>query len=516
MRDSRTVIGQTVVMSVIPDQVNEYRCDVCDFVYRPSNYDGVDLAEQPEGFQCPDCQSTKGHFQIDTQSDDQVEDEVGDAPDGDEAAEAVVAQEELKPASGGDRRVHTKESNPSVSTLQELHKDGDLDPQPPYQRYEVWNARKRSKLIESALMNLSLPRLYFAENDDEKQEVVDGQQRLQAFFRFLNNEYPLSGLTTLSELNGKKFNDLEKKLRTRLKQFGLSVVVILKESHSDLRYDLFERLNTGATGLNEQELRNAVFRGKYNDFVYRLADLEDWRKLHNLDGRHKRMADAEWVLRYMAFRDQTYHNFPEGSVAGFLNRQMKNNRPSVAADCDKAEDDFKQATSLVRTVFGDKAFRKFTAGEEANVDGSWESKRVLALADVQLWGMNQHDKGAMVGKADQIYEAALELLVDPTFQELVTSNTSGKTRVKRRFKMWDDMLDAVMEDSAQGPRIFPRAIKQALWDEGHTCARCQQQVKTFDDAHVDHKTPYSQGGKTEKENGQLMHRFCNMSKGQGA
>ena len=133
--------------------------------------------------------------------------------------------------------------------------------------------------------------------------------------RFLNNEYALGGLKGLPDLNGKRFNDLDRRHRNRLKQFPLSVVVIQKESDPDLRYDLFERLNTGATGLNEQELRNAVFRGEYNDFIYRLAELDDFRKLHNLEGRHKRMADAEWVLRYMAFRDQSYLNFPESSTA---------------------------------------------------------------------------------------------------------------------------------------------------------------------------------------------------------
>lgn len=269
----------------------------------------------------------------------------------------------------------------------------------------------------------------------------------------------------------------------------MSVVLIQKESDPDLRYDLFERLNTGATGLNEQELRNAVYRGDYNDFMYRLADLKDFRTLHNLSGRHKRMADAEWVLRYMAFRDQSYLNFADKSTSGFLNKQMKNNRPDVSADLAKAEEDFKQATSLVLTVFGNKAFRKFTAGGEGTVDGSWEAKRVLALADVQLWGMNQYEKGQIVGRADRIYEGALQILVDPVFQDLITNNTSDKTRVKRRFKMWDDMLEVAMEDSAQGRRLFPRDIKQKLWDESKTCAGCTQQIKSFDDAHVDHKVP---------------------------
>lgn len=75
------------------------------------------------------------------------------------------------------------------------------------------------------------------------------------------------------------------------------------------------------------------------------------------------------------------------------------------------------------------------------------------------------------------------------------------------------MMDDILIGSEQGPRFFPRAIKDALWSEGQTCAHCNQEIRDFDDAHVDHIEPFSKGGKTEKSNGQLMHRYCNRAKG---
>jgi rubredoxin len=467
---------------------NEYRCDVCGYRYRPSDHSHLDLSEQPDDFLCPDCQSTKSHFQIEAEPEDAADVEDG-TDDPSDPPELAVAPEPAAPPVAS-RRVYTESSNPNVATLKLLRDEGDLDPQPPYQRYEVWSPAKRSKLIESVLLGLPLPRLYFAENEDDKQEVVDGQQRLQALFRFINDDYALNGLKQLPDLNGKKWSDLEKKLQGRVRQFSLSTVVIQKESDPELRYDLFERLNTGATGLNEQELRNAVYRGPYNDFIYKLADLPDWRALHNLGSRHKRMADAEWVLRFMAFRDQTYLNFPEGSTSGFLNTQMTNNTPTVKADLSKAEQDFKQAISVTRTVFAHRAFRKYSLGDQpGDPIAGWESRRVLALADVQLWGMTRYPKGALVGKADDIYEASLDLLVDPVFSDLVTSNTSGRLRVERRFQLWNQMLDSVMSGTDQGPRSFPKAIKRALWAKDRTCAHCGQEINEFDDAHVDHVVP---------------------------
>ncbi|HEX5983113.1 MAG TPA: DUF262 domain-containing protein [Solirubrobacterales bacterium] len=498
-------------------EVNDYRCDVCGFVYRPAAFKGLDLSEQPDDFVCPDCQSTKSHFQVDREPEDPIEDseeqEENEALEEVETAPKKASKDDDPLAGLKPRRVFAEASDPSVASLKELRDDGDLDPQPPYQRYEVWTPLKKSKLIESVLMGLPLPRFYFAENKDETQEVVDGQQRLAALFRFMDNEYAVKGLKTLTALNGKKWSDLDRKIQNRIKNFSLSIVLIQKESDPKLRYDLFERLNTGATGLNEQELRNAVYRGEYNDFVYRLADSDDWRKLHNLTGKHKRMADAEWVLRFMAFRDQTYLNFPDKSMTGFLTKQMEDNHPEPKADLKRAEEDFRKAASLCRSVYGDKAFRRFRRGNALDIEGAWEKKRVLALEDVQLWGMTRFEKGQIMGRADDLFEASIALTNEEEFEDLISENTSGKARVERRFVLWKEMMDEVLIGSNQGPRFFPRAIKDALWDKGRTCAGCGQEIRDFDDAHVDHIKAFSKGGKTVKENGQLMHRYCNRAKG---
>jgi hypothetical protein len=161
---------------------------------------------------CPSCQATKSHFQVDSAPDDLVEHDADppvedDEPpsDGAVSSSAGDQSEILKP-----RRVYTDTSDPSVSSLKELKDEGDLNTRPPYQRYEVWPPAKKSKLIESVLLGLPVPRFYFAENQDEKQEVIDGQQRLAALFRFMDDEYALSGLKTLTEFNKKKWSGLDK------------------------------------------------------------------------------------------------------------------------------------------------------------------------------------------------------------------------------------------------------------------------------------------------------------------
>jgi rubredoxin len=494
-----------------------YECDDCGFTYNAEDFGGVDLSEQEDDFVCPNCQATKSHFHPQEPPPDDLQAEVEpdlEAP----AEEAPGSSKQGAAASHGavldTRRVYTEAGDQSVASLKELYDDNDLDPQPDFQRYVVWTSTQQSKLIESALLDLPIPRIYLAEDKDERQVVVDGQQRLIALFDFMDSKYALTNLKVRTDLNSKTHRDLDKTLRKRIKNFKLSTVLIQKESDENLRFDLYERLNTGAVGLNDQELRRSVYRGDYNDFIYRLADLPDWRKLLKLKDRHKRMADAELVLRFMAFRDQTYNNFPDNkSLKDFLNNQMELGKVSSKPKLKAAEKDFKQAVSLTLSVFGDKAFRKFSAGEEDNPEGGWESRRVLALADVQLWGFTKFKKVDVMAHADAIREAAIELMSDLQFTDVVTNNTSDPARVEKRFRMWKDMLDSVLAGKSSGPRAFDRKKKEELFNTDATCAICKQAITLIDDAHVDHVKPRAKGGPTKDDNAALTHRFCNLSKG---
>jgi hypothetical protein len=100
------------------------------------------------------------------------------------------------------RKIFTDKSDPHIGGLYQLYQAGDLVFQPLFQRRQVWVDLKSSKLIESVILRVPLPVFYFAEGTDDKQEVIDGQQRLTAFFHFLENAYPLKGLKALRHLNG--------------------------------------------------------------------------------------------------------------------------------------------------------------------------------------------------------------------------------------------------------------------------------------------------------------------------
>ena len=145
----------------------------------------------------------------------------------------------------------------SIRELVSLKQDGDLHLQPKYQRKFVMKRTLSSKLIESILMNVPIPTIYLAEEENGQLSVIDGQQRLTSFISFLNGTFPdgsafkLKGLKVLPELNGDSFDMLSKENQRTIRSATIHCITIKKESHPDIKFEIFERLNTGSIKLNE-------------------------------------------------------------------------------------------------------------------------------------------------------------------------------------------------------------------------------------------------------------------------
>ena len=261
------------------------------------------------------------------------------------------------------RRVYADKSDRSIFELFRKFQRGDLILDPEFQRRYVWDNKKARLLIESVLLEVPIPVIYLAEEDDGKFTVIDGQQRLRSFFRFLNNEFKLRGLSVLSDLNGKYFKDLDKEKQRKIEDTTLRVIEIRKESHPDVKFEIFERLNVGAVKLKDQELRNCIYRGKYNDLIKELAEDKDFLSLLGLKEPHKRMDDRELVLHFLAFYNQTYLKY-KPPMKQFLNREMENNRNISEEKIRELRRVFKETVSMVKSVFGNNAFRRFIPGDE--------------------------------------------------------------------------------------------------------------------------------------------------------
>jgi hypothetical protein len=434
----------------------------------------------------------------------------------DDLVEEETEQEESEPPDDlglEKRKIFTDKSDPPIGELYARHEAGDLVLEPIFQRRKVWDDARSSRLIESLILEVPLPVFYLAEGTDGKDEVIDGQQRLTAFFRFLHNDYTLRGLKALPQLNGKLFKDLDKPTQRLVRDSSIRTILFKKESDDSLRFEIFERLNTGAVPLNRQELRNCVYRGPYNQLLISLATDPDYMWLMGLKGPEKRMKDVEYVLRFAAFHHATYLKY-KPPMARFLDEDMRKHQKASDQEQAALRTAFKTAVTLVRSLLGENAFRRFYRGTEKAPGGRWEPKKFNAsLYDILMWSLADRDKNQVMANLDAIREALIVLMTeDQAFIDAIELSTSSSKMVTARFDAWRKALDAVLARSAKQPRCFSRELKKALHTANSTCSLCNQFIADLDDAAVDHIEQYWLGGKTIPENARLAHRYCNWSR----
>src|SRR5882724_4594307 len=331
------------------------------------------------------------------------------------------------------REILTKAGDPEVRALHDKHKRGKLILQPDFQRRFVWDRKKSSRLIESILLSVPLPIIYLSEQPDGKEYVIDGQQRLTSLFSFIDGKFPsgeefkLIGLNAYRELNKSAFKDIGELLQDKISHYTLRSVTLLKQSSSDLKFEIFERLNTGSEPLNDQELRNCVYRGTYNHLLKELAADADFRGLLGLKTADKRLKDVELVLRFSAFFHSTYLKY-QPPMKRFFNQDMEKYQHLSDSDAAAVRAVFKNAVQIIKSLFGnERAFKRFYAGDERNPSGRWEPKKFNAsLYDVLMGVFHDKDKNQVYAALDSLREAIVDLMAtDRQFNDAIQLSTSS-------------------------------------------------------------------------------------------
>jgi hypothetical protein len=412
-----------------------------------------------------------------------------------------------------ERRVYSDKPDRSIFELYRQYQKGNLELRPEFQRLQVWDNSKSSRLIESVLLEVPIPVIYLSEESDSKYSVIDGQQRLHAFIKFFERNLRLSGLTILAELNGKRFQDIPKNLQDKFENSTIRIIEVRKESNPDVKFEIFERLNTGAVQLNAQELRNCIYRGRYNELLKDLSEDKDFQFLLGLREPHYRMQDRELILRFFTFHNSTYLKYTP-SMKHFLNKEMEQNRNLNEEKEKELRKTFKKSVRLTKTVFGDNAFKRFAVGSVKDHNGYWERNKInKALFDIIMFGFTIYEEHHIVPNSDQIREELLWLMThESEFIDAITIGTNDTIRIRTRFDKWRSVLTEIIGTPRTEPRTFSLQYKKQLWESNPTCAICGQKIHIVDDAEVDHVEHYWRGGKTIPANARLTHRYCNRAR----
>lgn len=241
---------------------------------------------------------------------------------------------------------------------------------PGFQRKFVWKLPQSSKLVESFLLGLPVPAVFLYKDKEEKHEVIDGQQRLKSIFYFFEGYFGdedsshhrtvfrLKGLNEKSRFFDKTYSELEEVDQRRLRNGILRAFIIeqLNPNDNTSIYHIFERLNTGGTVLKNQEVRNCVYWGPFNDTLQALNQFPPWRNLVGRQTLDRRMKDVELILRFLAFHDLENLDDYERPMNDFLSNYMSQHRMATNDFLDSKGTLFKETCRALTSNLAEKPF----------------------------------------------------------------------------------------------------------------------------------------------------------------
>lgn len=326
-------------------------------------------------------------------------------------------QSEALDLSSGERRLVTQPYDLGVKGIVDDIDEGRISLNIEYQRQYIWDRGKASRLIESLLLNIPIPVCYFAEDESGVYEVIDGLQRLTAIADFLRGEYALTGLPVLNELDGKRHEELAPRDRRRLENRTIRCIVITEDSHPDIKFDVFERLNTGAAMLTAQELRNSVYRGPFNDSLKKIAGEDYFTSLVGTSS-NKRMDLEELLLRFFALLADLEGYRPP--LRQFLNSHMRLHR-QIPAEQTLVEL-FRASCETVFETLGSAPFRVLG------------SKNVLnkAMFDAVMVPVARADQAALREHGAEFKALIESLPLEEKFTTAIGRATADKQRMLYR------------------------------------------------------------------------------------
>ena len=367
----------------------------------------------------PDDQNAEAETEL------QVDRSIADEPE-----EETPLFDDATPAR--DRKLQTNPFDFIVSSINSQIEDESIVLQDQFQRRRVWNDVKSSRLIESLILNVPIPVCYFAEIEEGAYAVVDGQQRLTCIYRFIDNQFALRGLRVRPDLNRKRFHQLPPADQRLIKSRTIRCIVILRESHPDIRFDVFERLNTATVSLNRQELRNSTYRGVLNDLVIELCGDATFLAIRKAETPDKRMRDAELILRFFAF-----HFGADTFRSGFtrhLDRYLESGRKIGAPTVAKHRSIFSDTIRKAFDVFGDDAFRRVDAS------GTAETQINSAVFDAIMLTFARIDGPVLRDRIPLVREAYRAVCNDADFLDSISRATRDTARLNTRLAKWAEAL----------------------------------------------------------------------------
>lgn len=347
----------------------------------------------------------------------------------------------------GEIRIVTEQARYPVKSIKSMLDSEDYKLDPEYQRRKRWDNGKKSRLIESFIMNVPLPPIFLYEYDYSKFEVMDGLQRLTTIYDFYNGDFALEDMGYWKELEGKKYNELPEEIQKGIDRRYISSIVLLEETAKtpeeaeELKQIVFERLNSGGEKLTAQETRNALYNGDFNQLCIKLSKNEKFKIMWDIpindddllqSETYRKMDDVELVLRFFAYR---FLDTLTGSVESFLDSYLKNANNFPKETLERLEQLFNNTIDTVFEIFGKEAFLPPKYERQTN-------KPQKTIYDPLMQSIAKHiaEKEKLLSQAEVIKENKYNNPHEINGERLFYGRNTSPGVVKTRIDYFDNLL----------------------------------------------------------------------------
>jgi len=330
--------------------------------------------------------------------------------------------------------------------LANMYDNEELIIAPDYQRQFRWTAGQKSLFIESILLGFPTPAIFVAETKEGIWELVDGMQRISTILEFMGKlKYADGELVPpfktqfstdrhpLRLLDGFKFGDLELRTRLSIKRAGCRVEVIKVGSQPNMKYEVFERLNTGGSGLSHQEVRNCVFRSanpKFMEWVDKLSEIDEFSSNLGLPETGKfgmdEMYDKGLVLRFFTLKNSMdgFINEVEPFITDYV-RSVVNEESQF--DMYQEEKIFRDTFSTIDSALGEDAWRHFRDGKHSRKQFS------VYVYDALTVGVANNLQTLKGMDATEVRDRLIKVKSSPEFRDNVGPGANTKAKLVARL-----------------------------------------------------------------------------------
>ena len=343
--------------------------------------------------------------------------------------------------------INIETKTPSLDTLiKRIERQSiQMDTTTYFQRQDdLWDIVKQSRLIESILIRFPLPAFFFDASDDNNWLVVDGLQRLSSIRNFcVTKTLKLTKLEFLTQLNGKTFDGLTGDLQRIIEEAQVVIYKIMPGTPTDVKFNIFKRINTGGLILEPQEIRHALFQGKPAEYIAELGENKEFLKATQNKIKTHRMLDRDFANRFLCFYLFGYENYTP-DLDTFMSKAMANINNMTIEDRNKITHDYSEAMKLSYKIFAEEAFRKIYNNYKRLPP---INKALFDAIATQFAILTDTQREQLKSKANEFKKGLYNLLKDDEkFYIAVTSSTGDRNRVYYRHSELKKLIFQTIEN----------------------------------------------------------------------